>query len=336
MEIGGTNRVFFTPDSQALVTSRGEEYCFWEVGTWQPGRRLRREMTPYPGCLAFSPDRKVLAVELSSGIIDLVNAGSGKTLARLEDPNHDRPGWMGFTPDGTRLVTIANYSKAIHVWDLRRIRERLAEMDLDWDLGSYPLPRDSDAVKPLRIQVDLGDPAQLLRDREGTTRQLIERYRRALEANPNNAGACNHLAWIYLTGPEALRDVKAALPLAEKAVRLAPGNALFGNTLGVAYYRAGRYREAVDVLRSNLGSQEDWALAFDLYFLAMSHHRLGETTRGRDYYDWGVRWTRAQPGLSAAHLEELNVFRAEAEELLKPKSAVKTQESAKSESQKKD
>ena len=41
-------------------------------------------------------------------------------------------------------------------------------------------------------------------------------------------------------------------------------------------------------------------------------------------------------GLSAAHLEELNVFRAEAEELLKPKSAVKTQESAKSESQKKD
>jgi hypothetical protein len=57
-------------------------------------------------------------------------------------------------------------------------------------------------------------------------------------------------------------------------------------------------------------------LAFDLYFLAMSHHRLGEAARARDYYDWAVRWTRSQRGLSAGHLEELTVFRAEAAELL--------------------
>ena len=120
-----------------------------------------------------------------------------------------------------------------------------------------------------------------------------------------------------LVGPEALRDVKAALPLAEKAVRLAPGKALYGNTLGVAYYRAGRYREAVEVLRPNLDGQADWALAFDLYFLAMSHHRLGETARARDYFDWAVRWTQAQRGLSASHLEELTRFRAEAAELLR-------------------
>src|SRR5581483_4667981 len=100
------------------------------------------------------------------------------------------------------------------------------------------------------------------------------------------------------------------------AVRLAPGNALYGNTLGVAHYRAGRYREAVEVLRANLAGQEDWALDFDLYFLAMSHHRLGETARGRDYYDWAARWARAQRGLCAEHLEELAVFRAEAEKLL--------------------
>ena len=123
------------------MTCRSEEYCFWAAGTWQPGRRLRREMTPYQGYLAFSHDGKVLAVELSSGIIDLVNAQSGKTLARLEDPNRDRPTWMGFTPDGTRLVTIANYSKAIHVWDLRRIRERLAGMDLDCELELVSTPQ---------------------------------------------------------------------------------------------------------------------------------------------------------------------------------------------------
>jgi uncharacterized protein HemY len=113
-----------------------------------------------------------------------------------------------------------------------------------------------------------------------------------------------------------LRDVKAALPLAEKAVRLAARNALYRNTLGMAYYRAGRYREAVETLRPNLDKQDDIGLAFDLYFLAMSHHRLGETARARDYYDWAARWTRAQPGRSAAHREELTAFRSEAEELL--------------------
>ena len=84
----------------------------------------------------------------------------------------------------------------------------------------------------------------------------------------------------------------------------------------MAYYRAGRYREAVEVLRPNLERQEDRSLAFDLYFLAMSHHRLGETARARDYYDWAVRWVPMQRDLDRGHLEELTAFRAEAEQLL--------------------
>ena len=115
--------------------------------------------------------------------------------------------------------------------------------------------------------------------------------------------------------PEGLRDVAAALPLAEKAVRLAPKSAHYLNTLGVAYYRAGRYREAVEALRANVETQEDWALAHDLYFLAMSYHRLGEAARARDYYDWAIRWAAAQRDLKPLHREELAEFRAEAERL---------------------
>ena len=59
------------------------------------------------------------------------------------------------------------------------------------------------------------------------------------------------------------------------------------------------------------------ALAFDLYFMAMSHHRLGETARARDYYDCAVRWAEAamRPP-QGRDLEELAAFRAETEELL--------------------
>ena len=131
-----------------------------------------------------------------------------------------------------------------------------------------------------------------------------------------SAAACNALAWAYLTAPEALRDVPAALPLAEKTVRLAPKPAIYRNTLGVAYYRAGRYREAVETLRPNVEKEADWALAYDLYFLAMSHHRLGETARARDYYDLAVRWVAMQRDLKPHYHEELTALRAEAEKLL--------------------
>src|SRR5262249_36912092 len=154
-------------------------------------------------------------------------------------------------------------------------------------------------------------PGDLAPTREQRARQAIQRSRRAAEAKPNDPWACNGLAWAYLTAPEPLRDVEAALPLAEKAVRLAPGVAIIRNTLGVAYYRAGRYREAVEALRPNVETEEDWALAHDLYFLAMSHHRLGETARARDYYDWAVRWVATQRDLRPEALDELSAFRAE-------------------------
>src|SRR5262249_21839028 len=152
--------------------------------------------------------------------------------------------------------------------------------------------------RPWKVEILAGEPAKPRLTPEQKARQAIDRYRHEVKVNPDNAEACNALAWAYLTAPTELRDVKAALPLAENAVRLAASDANYRNTLGVAYYRAGRYREAVELLRANLDKQEDQVLAFGLYFLAMSQQRLGETARARDYYDWAVRWSRTQPNLA--------------------------------------
>lgn len=126
------------------------------------------------------------------------------------------------------------------------------------------------------------------------------------------------LAWTYLTAPEALRDWKAALPLAQKALQLEP-NAMYRNTLGLAYYRAGRYREAVEALQANLKDQVDWALAFDLYFLAMSHQQLGESARARQFFDLAVRWSGTHKEALAPYLTELTAIHAEAAEMLEMK-----------------
>src|SRR5262249_8407261 len=122
--VGKQTNVFFTPDSRTLIISRGDEFCFWDVATLQPVRRLRGDIALYPGHVAFSPDGRQMAVEMAPGIIHLKEVATGRTVAKLEDPHGDRATWQGFTPDGTQLVVVAGYARAIHVWDLRAIRTR--------------------------------------------------------------------------------------------------------------------------------------------------------------------------------------------------------------------
>jgi serine/threonine protein kinase/WD40 repeat protein len=129
--------VFFTPDSRALVTSRAEDFSFWDVKTFRLIRRLPRESNQYPGWVAFAPDGRLMALELAPGVLHLVETATGRTVARLTDPHGDRAHWQAFTPDGTRLVVVSNYANAVHIWDLRAIRTRLKAMNLDWDWPEF-------------------------------------------------------------------------------------------------------------------------------------------------------------------------------------------------------
>src|SRR5262245_35916818 len=98
-------------------------------------------------------------------------------------------------------------------------------MDLDWDWPEFPPAGAGDeAPGPVAIEAPPVHGARLAPAREREARQAIEDSRRDFEANPGDAQACNSLAWDYLMAPEPLRDAKAAMPLAEKAVRLAPEN----------------------------------------------------------------------------------------------------------------
>jgi serine/threonine protein kinase/WD40 repeat protein len=129
--------VFFTPDSRSLILSRGDEFSFWDMQTFQPQRRIRRDVALYPGHVAFSPDGGLMAMEMAPGVVHLKEVATARTVAKLEDPHGDRAAWMSFTPDGTQLVVVAHYARAIHVWDLRAIRSRLKSMGLDWDWPEF-------------------------------------------------------------------------------------------------------------------------------------------------------------------------------------------------------
>ena len=57
-------------------------------------------------------------------------------------------------------------------------------------------------------------------------------------------------------------------------------------------------------------------LAGDLYFLAMSHYRLGDVALAETYYTWANRATASHDDLTDREVKERAAFRAEAAILL--------------------
>ena len=80
-------------------------------------------------------------------MIRLVEAETGRVLARLEGPDSFNLVFATFSPDGSRLVVVPVQNSAIYVWDLRAIRKRLAAMGLDWDAPAYS--EEDPAATPL-------------------------------------------------------------------------------------------------------------------------------------------------------------------------------------------
>ncbi len=153
--VGKRALVFFTPDSRELIVATGDEFSFLDVTTFEPIRRLPREVSQFPGWVAFSPDARLMAVEMAPGILHLIETSQWKTVAKLEDPNGDRASWQAFTPDGTRLVVVARHDSVVHIWDLRAIRARLKELNLDWDWPEFPT-LDTHISLPVTIEAVTG------------------------------------------------------------------------------------------------------------------------------------------------------------------------------------
>jgi serine/threonine protein kinase/WD40 repeat protein len=135
----------FTPDGRWLLT-QGDDGRVYAAGTWEPGPQLGAGR-PWA---VTSAGLAVLGRE--NGIYRLVELATGRELARLQDPDQHF-GAAAFTPDGTKLVV--NAKDGLRVWDLRRLRERLAELRLDWDALPYRPAEEPGAPSPLSVAVEL-------------------------------------------------------------------------------------------------------------------------------------------------------------------------------------
>jgi tetratricopeptide (TPR) repeat protein len=219
----------------------------------------------------------------------------------------------------------------VHVWDLRAIRKDLAGMGLDWEAPAYPETDPAAATgppSPLAVAVDMGafrglgeEPRPLLRradalQQAGKVGEAIDVLRRAAGRFPDLAEAHNSLAWLLATAPGPHRDRDEAVAHARRAVELVPDEPMYLNTYGVVLYRAVRFAEAVPILEKSLKAGQGQYDGFDLFFLAMAHHRLGHRQEARACFDRAVRWLRDQRFLGPQYARELKMFRDEAAAVL--------------------
>jgi len=254
---GETATVFFSPDRLWLVISTAKGYQFYQVGSWEPRHAVELPLTR-GRAMALSGDGRIAALcDNSYRVVRLVDPRTGQELATLDITNGPiTVGQMAFSPDGSQLV-IVYVREGLRVWDLRKVRERLATMGLDWDAPQYP-PAGADTGTTMRIETDLGEFAAFAERRQSESAALAHRkssqsaldsseWQKALdEANLAVKAEPKNAEGYYLRGrgrlglgrsPEACDDFTQALALN-------PNHAEAYHYRGHADFGLGQYEKA--------------------------------------------------------------------------------------------
>ncbi len=141
----------FGPRSDRLLTSDDTHITEWDVGTWKPVRQVEQHVAFH----CSSRDGTLLATCSDATRIRLLDYQTLSELATLEAPEGFQMQGCSFSADGTQLVQITNRSGVAQLWDLRRIREELAAMGLDWDTPPCP-PVDTGPHAGWTVTIDAG------------------------------------------------------------------------------------------------------------------------------------------------------------------------------------
>jgi tetratricopeptide (TPR) repeat protein len=151
---------------------------------------------------------------------------------------------------------------------------------------------------------------------QGKLNEAIAEYREAIKLDPTSVVAHNSLSWLLANCPDATsRDPVQAVDLARKAVQLAPKQGAHWNTLGVAQYRAGDWKAAIEALTKSMELLHGESEGFNTFFLAMSHWQLSDKPQALSWYAKAISWMEKNQPKN----EELIRFRDEAAALLEVK-----------------
>jgi WD40 repeat protein len=128
----GVSCLAFSADTQRLITGSACEYCSWDLQSWKCAFVSLRSAVAHDPCIALARDVRFMAVTDSAFTVRLLDTATGRELATFGMPEPQVISCLAFSPDGNQLA-VGGQTPAIYIWDLRLIRQQLAQMNLDWD-----------------------------------------------------------------------------------------------------------------------------------------------------------------------------------------------------------
>jgi hypothetical protein len=304
---GGTGEVFdmaFSPYGRRLAFASGDRTVkVWDATELTPERRIECEARGLVHYLFEESPLPSLAVA-GAGTVGFMAScqGQGSSLAAF-----------ALIP---RRAPLPEEVEAAVRCDLT-ITEPARQRALTWVKPVWRMRIRAELVGPLFAKLLLRDDvrATLLADARLSKSVRQEALNLAMTF-PESPTVLNNASWQVVQRPGAGGVVyERALRQAEAACRLVPNHLPYLNTLGVAYYRVGKYEEALYTLGQSAKLRKE-PIAADLAFLAMAHHQLGRKEQAQATLK-RLRAIMKKPEWAMKPLPQ--GFLREAEEMLKTK-----------------
>ncbi|MCC6426398.1 MAG: hypothetical protein IT435_06220 [Phycisphaerales bacterium] len=239
---GPVTSLAFSPDGRQLAASHADgNVRIWSLDESTPP--LVRPFEGFTHAVAWSPDGARLAVAGASLPIAIIDATTGDDLLRLRLESLNPPHGLAFSRDGNTLYALGppNAWATFETAPVASAQTRLTR---------YLAAHAQRLVNKWRQQLYIGEVlARMIQADVSADEEL----RATALKIASGEGDCYH--WTNSSVWGAVQDASRPQQEADRAVTIAevicarfPNNGGFLNTLGIAYYRAGRYGEALRTL----------------------------------------------------------------------------------------
>jgi WD40 repeat protein len=259
------NVLAFSADGRRLVVAVGQTARLYDAATGEPALTLTGH-TRVVRAVAFSADGRRVATASWDGTVRVWDSDTGRAALTLTGAAQLLNA-VSFSPDGGRLAAGAT-DGTLCLWETGTGQQTFLLKGHTGGVNAVAFSRDG-----RRLVTGSDDGAARLWDAQGGEWALPPVQ-------------LNDLAWkvVRQQGLDA-EAYQEALRQAEEACRVEPDNGLYLNTLGVAQYRVGQYREALDTLTRS--GRLNWvrflgAHPADVAFTALTQHRLGLGEQARE------------------------------------------------------